>query len=145
MTGVRRSVEERGSATLELAIVAPALLLLLSVTIVAGRVVSAASAVEQAAAAAARAASLAREARVAQGEAQRVAVSSMRDQGITCAPVSTRVDVTGFAVAVGRPASVSAEVRCTVPLADLAVPGLPGTRVVSASATSPLDRFRTRS
>lgn len=124
---------------------APALLLLLSVTIVAGRVVSAGSAVEQAAAAAARAASLARDARTAQGEAQRVASSSMRDQGIDCAPLASRVQVAGFAVAVGRPAHVSVDVRCTVPLADLAVPGLPGSRVVTASATSPLDRFRARS
>lgn len=145
MSAVAPRGGDRGSTTLELAIVAPALLLLLSVTIVAGRVVSAASAVEQAAAAAARAASLARDARSAQGEAQRAARATMDDQGITCAPMVSRVQVAGFAVAVGRPASVSAEVRCTVPLADLAVPGLPGYRVVEASATSPLDRFRARS
>jgi Flp pilus assembly protein TadG len=136
---------ERGSATLELAVVAPALLLLLSLVVVAGRVVTAGSAVEQAASAAARAASLARDARAAQVEAERVARASMREQGITCAPAASRVQASGFGVAVGRPASVSVEVRCAVPLADIAIPGLPGSRVVSARSASPLDRFRARS
>jgi Flp pilus assembly protein TadG len=136
---------EQGSATLELAIVAPALLLLLSLVVAAGRVVSAGSAVEQAASAAARAASLARDERSALAQAEHVAGASMRDQGITCSPAVTQVQVSGFAVQVGRPASVSVEVRCAVLLADLAVPGLPGSRVLSARATSPLDQFRTRS
>lgn len=136
---------ERGSATLELAIVAPALLLLLSLVIVAGRVAAAGSAVEQAAAAAARSASLARDGRAAQAQAERVIRDSMDEQGITCAPASSRIQTSGFAVEVGLPASVAVEVRCVVPLSDLAMPGLPGTRVVQARATSPLDRFRGRS
>ena len=135
---------DRGSATLELAIVAPALLLLLSLVIAAGRVVAAGSAVEQAAAAGARAASLARDARSAESRAESVVRESLKGQGVTCATVSSRVQTTGFAVAVGRPASVSVEVRCAVPLADLAVPGMPGTRLMVAGATSPLDRFRGR-
>lgn len=136
---------ERGSATLELAIVAPALLLLLSLVVVAGRVVAAGSAVEQAASAAARAASLARDARAAQVEAERVVRASLREQGLTCSPASSRVQAAGFGIAVGRPASVSVEVHCSVPLADVAMPGLPGVRVVSARAASPLDQFRARS
>lgn len=136
---------DRGSATLELAIAAPALLLLLSLVIVAGRVVAAGSAVEQAAAAGARAASLARDARAAQVQAERVVHASLREQGIACAQVTSRVDAAGFAVRVGRPASVTVAVRCAVPLADVAIPGMPGTRAVTALATSPLDTFRGRS
>jgi Flp pilus assembly protein TadG len=125
-------------------VLAPALLALLGLVIVAGRIAAAGSAVEQAATAAARAASLARDARSGQVQADRIARSSLRDQGITCAPVAASVDVAGFAVAVGRPASVSVRVSCAVPLADLAFPGMPGTREVSAEMTSPLDRFRGR-
>jgi hypothetical protein len=55
------------------------------------------------------------------------------------------VSTTGFRVAVGEPASVTVEVRCAVPLADVAVPGMPGTRVLTARVTSPLDTFRGRS
>jgi Flp pilus assembly protein TadG len=135
---------DAGSATLELAVIAPVLLMLLSLVIVAGRVAAAAGAVDQAAAAAARAASLARDARSAQAEADRIARASLSDQGVTCSPLRSSVDTTGFSVAVGRPASVSVVVRCSVPLADLAIAGMPGTRIVSASAASPLDRFRGR-
>ena len=135
---------DTGSATLELAVIAPVLLMLLSLVIVAGRLAAAAGSVDQAAAAAARAASLARNARSAQAEAERIARASLRSQGVICAPLRTSIDTAGFRVEVGRPASISVAVRCSVPLADLAVAGMPGTRIVSAAATSPLDRYRGR-
>ncbi|MGB7981069.1 MAG: TadE/TadG family type IV pilus assembly protein [Candidatus Nanopelagicales bacterium] len=135
----------RGSATIELAILAPVLLALLGLVIVAGRITAAGSAVEQAASSAARAASLARDARSADASAQRAAQEALRQQGITCQPLLSAVDTAGFAVAVGAPASVTATIRCTVPLADVAVPGMPGTRTVSAEMTSPIDTFRGRS
>jgi Flp pilus assembly protein TadG len=136
---------DRGSATIELAILAPALLALLGLVIVAGRISAAGSAVEQAAASAARAASIARDARAAQSAAERSARDSLRDQGVACQPLTSSVDTRGFGVAVGSPASVTVDVRCTVPMADLAVPGMPGTRMVTATMTSPIDRFRGRS
>lgn len=145
----RRSVPrayrgDRGSASLELVVLAPGLLLLLIVAVVAGRVVAAGSAVEQAAAAGARAASLARDARTAEVRARDVAIASLRDQGISCARMASRVDTGGFAVALGAPATVSVEVECAVALRDLAVPGVPGMRVLEARMTSPLDRYRGR-
>lgn len=135
---------ERGSATLELAILAPALLALLGLVIGAGRVVAAGGAVEQAAAAAARAASLSRDAGQAQLRAEDEARASLRGQDLTCTQLSSTVDLRGFAQAVGRPGTVSVEVACTVGLADLAVPGLPGSRTLVARATSPLDTYRGR-
>jgi Flp pilus assembly protein TadG len=136
---------ERGSATIELAVLAPALLALLGLVIVAGRISAAASAVEQAAASAARAASIARDARAAQVSAERSARDSLRDQGVTCQPLTSSVDTGGFAVGVGSPSSVTVSVRCAVPLADVSVPGMPGQRTVTAQMTSPIDRFRGRS
>ena len=54
------------------------------------------------------------------------------------------VDTSGFGSPVGTPASVRATVTCVVNLSDLAVPGVPGTRTVSASMSSPLDTYRER-
>lgn len=136
---------ERGSATIELAVLAPALLAVLGLVIVAGRVSAAGSAVEHAAASAARAASIARDARAAQAGARSVAQDSLRDQGITCRELTTTMDTSGFAVALGSAASVTVTIRCAVPLADVAVPGMPGERTVSAAMTSPIDSFRGRS
>lgn len=142
--GPARAHDDAGTATLELAVLAPVLLILLGLVIVGGRVAAAGGAVEQASSSAARAASLARDARSAQAEAAQVAQESLTEQGVHCQAFSSRVDTSGFAVAVGGAASISVEVRCAVPLADLAVPGLSGTRLVSASTTSVLDRFRGR-
>ncbi len=139
-----RADAARGSITIELAIVAPALLLLLSLVVVAARISAAGGAVEQAAAAAARAASLMRDPRSAEVAAQRVVDRSLADQGVTCTKSSAQIDTSGFSAALGQPAEVAVQVTCQVPLADLAMPGLPGSRVVRAWATSPLDSYRTR-
>lgn len=137
--------DDRGSATLELLILAPGLLILIGLVIVAGRVSAASSVVEQAAAAGARAASLARDAQAARTVAQREVRASLADQSVTCNPLEHSVDTSGFRVDVGRSAQVSVRVACTVPLGQLGVPGMPGRRVVKAEATSPLDTFRGRS
>ena len=55
-----------------------------------------------------------------------------------------RVDTAGFTAPVGAPAQVTARVSCVVALADLAVPGLPGTKTLRASFASPLDSYRER-
>lgn len=136
---------DRGSATIELAVIAPGLLALLGLVILAGRIEAAAGAIEQAAAAGARAASLSRDARSAAAAAEQGAADSLRDQGVTCEPLDVRVDTAGFAVALGHPATVTVEVGCRVPLQDVSVPGMPGHRALTASAASPLDRFRARS
>lgn len=141
MTG--RSAQ-RGSATLELAMLTPALLALLGLVVAAGRIEVAAGAVEQAAAAAARAASLARTPGQAQAAAGQAAAGSLRDQGITCGRLELTVDTRGFTVTVGQPARVEVRIVCRLPLADLAVPGLPGTKTLSARVASPLDRYRSR-
>ena len=60
------------------------------------------------------------------------------------APVDVALDVAGFAVPVGLPAQVMATVTCVVALADLALPGFPGSRTVTATAVSPLDTYRER-
>ena len=142
MTGTRG--DDRGSATLELAVLAPALLVLLGLVIAAGRIEVAAGAVEQAASAAARDASIARTGPAARAAATDTARESLRSQGIVCGVLDVAVDASGFSVAAGAPANVVVSVDCTVPLSDLAVPGMPGTRTLRARMVSPLDRYRSR-
>jgi Flp pilus assembly protein TadG len=136
--------DDKGSATLELAILAPALLVLLGLVIAAGRIEVAAGAVEQAASAAARDASIARTGSAARTVAADTARDSLRRQGITCGVLDVAVDTAGFSVATGLPAQVKVSIACTVPLSDLAVPGLPGARTLKAHMASPLDRYRSR-
>ena len=81
--------DERGSITVELAILAPALLLLLGLLVFAGRVETSSASVEQAARAAARDASLARTADAARATAQAAAARELA--GSDCVSI-TRPD-----------------------------------------------------
>jgi Flp pilus assembly protein TadG len=134
-----------GSASLEVVLLTPALVALLTLLVVGGRVALAGTSVEQAADEAARSASIARTAGGARKEAEAGALRALAEQDLRCASVDVAVDTSGFAVPVGTPARVSATVTCLVRLSDLAVPGFPGSRIVTASAVSPLDTYRERS
>ncbi|WP_421740704.1 TadE/TadG family type IV pilus assembly protein [Cellulomonas sp.] len=138
----RQLRDDRGSITVELAILAPALLLLLGLLVFAGRVETSSASVEQAARAAARDASLARTADAARATAQSSATRELAASD--CISISVLTDTAGFAARLGDDGSVAVTVTCTVSIADLAVPGLPGTRTMSADAVSPIDRYRSR-
>ena len=142
MRRLRFARDERGSVTLELAILAPALLLLLGALVFAGRVQTSSATVEQAARAAARDASLARTADAARATA--LASAQRELVGSACVSTDVAVDTSGFAAPLGTDAAITVSVTCTVSLADLAIPVLPGTHTLTGQATSPMDRYRTR-
>lgn len=135
---------ERGSVTLELAILAPALILVLGLLVLGGRVEVAASAVEQATAAAARAASLERSVAAAQIAAESAVDRETAARDIRCVTTTVEVDASGLTAPLGTSASVTVRASCTVTMTDLAVPGLPGSRTITAEATSAVDRYRAR-
>jgi TadE-like protein len=147
MTGRDCSVlpgdRDDGSAALELVILAPVLLALLMLVIAAGRTTIAQGAVDAAARDAARQASIALTAGEAEANGQASASAALRQDGLDCVP-HVFIDTTGFGAPLGQPAHVTALVRCSVPLADLALPGLPGSVLLHASFTSPLDLYRER-
>ena len=140
----RLTKPDAGSITLELAILTPALLLILGLTILAGRVGVARSAVDHSAFVAARDASMSRTADQARIAANDAMVREFGSQDIDCTSASVEVDTTGFAAPLGQPAVVVVTVTCAVSLADLAIPGLPGERIITASAASTLDAHRAR-
>jgi Flp pilus assembly protein TadG len=115
---------ERGSATVELVLLAPALVLVIGFTVFAGRLGLAGMDVRHAAAAAVTA-------------ARAEATANLASSSVSC--VDSGVDVT----AVMDPASsVSVSVACPIALSDLTVFGLPGARVIRARAVEPVDVYR---
>lgn len=144
LAGLRHRLrDDTGTSVIETVILAPALILFIGLIVAGGRLAVAHQAVEAAAAEAARSASIARNAVDAVAAAETAAVAALGAQDLTCLSRTVDVDVSGFAIAVGTPASVSATVTCQVHLADT-LPGLPGSLQVSATIRSPLDTFRER-
>lgn len=139
---VRRN--ERGSASIEAAIAVPAFALFVGLIIFGGRTATAHQAVESAAADAARSASILRSESPAKSAAEQAARANLTSQGLNCVRIDVDVDTHEFDRAVGEPALVEVTVACLLDLSDLAVPGVPGTRTISATMTSPIDTWRER-
>jgi Flp pilus assembly protein TadG len=139
-----RKPEERGSAAIEAAIGVPAFMLFVGLIIFAGRTAVAQQAVESAAADAARSASIARTAPVASEDARDAARASLTNQQLRCVDISVAVDTGDFNKPIGSAGAVKVTVECRLDLSDLSVPGVPGSRIVKASMTSPLDSWRER-
>ncbi|MBW8174033.1 pilus assembly protein [Ornithinimicrobium sp. Arc0846-15] len=138
------SDRERGSVTVEAVLLAPAVLVLVFLVIFGGRWAIAQQAVEAAASEAARAASIARSPGEANGSASAMAGTSLSEQNVRCSSQSVGVDTSGFGAPVGTAAQVSVTVTCVVDMSDLAAPGIPGARTLTATMSSPLDTYRGR-
>ena len=132
------STSERGSAAVELAIIAPALVALLLLVVVASRVTSADAAVRHAAADAARSASLRGTPSSATEAAEETVAANLGGTQLRCRDVTTTVDTAAFAPG-GR---VAVAVECTVDLSDVALLALPGTRTFRGVGIEVVDRYR---
>ncbi|MEW2267730.1 TadE/TadG family type IV pilus assembly protein [Streptomyces sp. NPDC047853] len=136
---------DEGSVAIEAAIVIPPLIMFVCLALAGGRLVTSGAKIDAAAEDAAREASIHRTAASAQAAAQAAAAESLDDQGIACASNSVAIDTSGLNVPVGQVGTVTVTVNCTVSLADLLLPGVPGARSLSSTATSVVDAFRGRS
>jgi Flp pilus assembly protein TadG len=136
--------DETGAVAVEAALLAPALLLVLALLMFGGRNALATGAVEQAAVDAARAASLARTGPLADTAAREAAGRSLADQDLDCATITVQVETSGFRTQPGQEATISTAVTCILQLSDLALPGLPGSKRISATAVSAIDKYRER-
>ena len=139
-----RRRREAGSAAIEAAVGLPAFMLFIALVILAGRLAITTQAVQASASEAARVASIARTQGAATSGATTAATSSLANQNLRCVRSTVTVDTAGFDAPVGTPARVTATVACVVSVADLSLPGVPGTRTVSATASSPIDTYRER-
>lgn len=130
---------ERGSAVVELTVLAPLLLLLLLLAVVAGRLVDARMQVDDAAHDAARAASIQRTAGSANASAKSAASATLEDEHTTCRNMSLTTDTSNFYAG----GSVSVDLTCQVDLSDLTMLHLGGSRTIEAHAMAVIDQFTT--
>jgi Flp pilus assembly protein TadG len=139
-----RARDERGSAAIEAVIGVPAFLLFVGLIIFGGRTATTHQSVETAAADAARSASLERTSASARTQAISAATISLSNQGIHCLDIDVTIDASQFSRTVGEAATVSVTVQCRLDLSDLSIPGVPGSRLIRATSTSPIDTWRER-
>ena len=139
-----RHQNERGSAAIEAAVGVPAFALFIGLIMFGGRTATTHEALESAAAEAARSASIARDPASAATDARQAAVTSISNQQVHCTDINVDVDTTDFNKAPGQTGTVRVRLSCRLALSDLAVPGVPGSRVLSATMTSPIDTWRER-
>lgn len=135
--------DDRGNAVVEAAILVPLLIAFLAALLIGDRIRHAGAAVTQAAADAARQASIARTPQQARAEATSSALATLRQEGLHCVP-EVSVDVSAFNRPAGQFAMVTARVTCTERLAEIALPGMPGSRTVTQIHRSVLDPYRGR-
>jgi len=135
---------ERGSAAVEITMLIPVLLITLGLLIVGVRIWFARTTVNEAANSAARAASLARSAAEAAVVGRAAADHSMSTNGLRCAATAVEVNTAGFAVPVGTPATITANIDCRLAFADLLLPRIPGGVDLTGSGASALDTYRSR-
>lgn len=135
---------DEGSVAIEAAIIVPSLIMFVCLALAGGRIVTSGAKIDAAAEDAAREASIHRTAASAQAAAQVAAAESLNDQGIVCASSSVSIDTGGLGVPVGQVSTVTVTISCTVNLADLLLPGVPGARSLTSTATSVVDQYRER-
>jgi Flp pilus assembly protein TadG len=140
-----KAKDERGAASLELVVVIPAFVLLLGMMIAGGRLWFARTTVTEAAQTAARAGSLARSATQARVDGRSAGLQSLSTGGLRCAEHSIQLNVSGFGTPTGTPATVRSRITCRVLLADLVLPGTPGSVLIIRDGSAALDTYRARS
>jgi Flp pilus assembly protein TadG len=134
----RALLDDNGSATAEMVLVTPLLIIMLLFIVFCGRLADTTLRLNDAAHQAARAASLARTTTGAQEDARSIAQAALADAGIRCQALEITIDTVDL-----QPGStVTVDISCTVGLSDLALLGVPGQTTLSASSASPIDSYR---
>ncbi len=134
----RALVGDRGSVAVELAVVAPAFLILMLLVVFAGRVSEADGNVRRATSEAARAASLRQHPADGTADAQAVAEANLTAAGVPCTELTVDIDTEDFRAG----GSVTVTVICTTSMADVTLLGVPGERTFQARAVEVIDRYR---
>lgn len=129
---------ERGSVSVEAAVIAPALVFLLLLVVFAGKVAEAEGNVERAAAAAARAASLRQHPGDATSDALATVEANLAQAGVPCTDLDAVVDTGNFVPG----GTVTVTITCEASMADVTLLGVPGTRTFTARAVEVIDTYR---
>lgn len=135
---------ERGNSSVSFVMIAPALVLVIGFLIFAGRISIAGNVVESAAAAASRDASLARTQAGSVANATEAAKRVITQQGISCTSINVAIDTSGLRAPLGQLGTMRATVTCQANLSDIGIPGIPGSKTLTSTASSPVDAYRQR-
>ncbi len=138
----RRLRDEQGSVAIEAVVGLPTFALFIALIVMGGRVEITRQAIEAAAFDGARTASLGRTRTDAAAAARTSVATSL--SALPCTTSSVVVDAAGFDAPLGTTVLVGVTVTCRVGLADLSLPGVPGHRLITATAYSPVDAYRER-
>jgi Flp pilus assembly protein TadG len=130
--------DERGSATTELTLLTPLLILLLLFVVLCGRVANTKLRINDAAHQAARSATIARTPAEASTAAETSAHAALSSAGITCQSLTVLTDIQDLLPG----STVTVTISCTIGLGDLTMLGIPGSRTFQSSFTSPVDVWR---
>lgn len=129
---------ERGSASVELVLLTPVLIVVLLFVVGLARIANARQEVEAVAADGARAASLERNTAHSARAARSLVEGELGDRGMSCVGLKVDVDISDY-----RPGgSVRVTVSCTAALGDVALSGLPGSKQFRATAVVPIETHR---
>ena len=132
---------DRGSISVEVAVIAPAFIFLMLLVVFAGKVSEADANVTRAASHAARAASLRQHPADAITDATTTAQANLDAAGVPCIDLDITVDTDDL-----RPGgTVTVTVACTASMADVTLLGVPGRRSFNATAVEVVDTFRGQS
>lgn len=134
--------DQRGSTALETVVLVPVLLALVGLVVGGARIWTTRATVDEAAHRAARTATVVSDARSSGPLGEAAGRSNLAD--LPCRPGTVTVDATALTLPPGTPGRITATASCTVSLADLLLPGLPGSITVRADAASVADRYRAR-
>lgn len=129
---------QRGSATVELLVLVPVVIVFASFVVALGRYEVVRAEVAGAARAGAEAAAEAPTPSAAVAAARQAAPAAVDAASAVCRNVAVSTDIEAFEPG----GSVVVTVRCTVPLSDLAVPGLPGSASTTSTVRAPIDTYR---
>jgi Flp pilus assembly protein TadG len=141
ITRRRRVIGDRGSVAVEVAVIAPALVMLMLLVVFAGHVAQADGEIRRAASEAARAASLRQHPDTAIADATSTAAANLADAGIACVSLTVDVDTTQFAPG----GIVTVDVTCVASLSSITLLGVPGQRSFHARSVEVIDVYRSDS
>jgi Flp pilus assembly protein TadG len=132
------AMREQGSATTEVVLLTPVLILMLLFVVALGRIGSSRAEVGAAARDAARDAANARSIAQAVANSDSAARGDLNGSGVTCRSVSVVLDTHNFRAG----GTVTATVSCTVAFADLVGLDLPAAKTITSRYTEPIDIYR---
>jgi Flp pilus assembly protein TadG len=130
--------DKEGSMTVELVVLTPVIVLFALMAVAMGRYETVREQMIGAARAAAEASSVATSAGEAQSTASSAAMQSLEGVSQSCEGLQISTDTNDFTPG----GSVKVSVTCEVSFADLLVPGMPGSMVIRAVESAPIDPYR---